>query len=136
MARRVLILCTGNSARSQMAEGLLRQISAGRIEVFSAGTRPTVLHPLAVRAMKEVGIDISAQRSKHLNEFRGQGFDDVVTVCDAAAESCPVFAGGARRTHWSFPDPAAVSGSEDEQLESFRRVRDSLSSVLKGWLQS
>ena len=86
-----------------MAEGLLRQISAGM--------RPTVLHPLAVRAMKEVGIDISAQRSKHLDEFRGQEFDDVVTVCDASAESCPVFAGGARRTHWSFPDPAAVSGS-------------------------
>lgn len=119
-----------------MAEGLLRQLAAGELEVFSAGTQPTRLHPLAVRVMAEVGIDISAQRSKHLDELRQHDFDDVVTVCDAAAESCPVFSGGARRTHWSLPDPAAVVGDEEVELASFRRVRDSLRSRLEKWLQS
>lgn len=132
--RRVLILCTGNSARSQMAEGLLRSL-ADDLEVLSAGLRPSGVHPLAVRVMAEVGVDITAQVSKHLDGFRHQNFDDVITVCDAAAEACPVFPGGARRTHWSLPDPAAVAGDENERLDAFRRVRDALSRHLRDWLQ-
>ncbi len=134
MTRRVLVLCTGNSARSQMAEGLLRHQATGDLEVFSAGTAPSTVHPLAIRAMAEIGIDIADQRSKHLDEFRDASFDDVLTVCDSAAESCPVFAGEARRTHWSLPDPAAVEGDETDQMESFRRVRDDLDRRLRRWL--
>ncbi|GIV95682.1 MAG: arsenate reductase [Herpetosiphonaceae bacterium] len=136
MKRRVLILCTGNSARSQMAEGLLRNLAGERIDVFSAGTRPSTVHPLAVRAMAERGIDISQQRSKHLNEFLDQPFDEVITVCDSAAESCPLFPGPARRIHWSFPDPAAAEGSEEERLAVFRHVRDAIESRLRAWLES
>jgi len=132
--RKVLILCTGNSARSQMAEGLLRSLSDGEIEVASAGRRPSRVHPLAVRSMAEVGIDISAHKSKHLDEFRSQAFDDVITVCDRAAESCPLFPGRARRTHWSLPDPAALSGSGDEKLAGFRAVRADLERRIRAWL--
>lgn len=135
MNRRVLILCTGNSARSQMAEGLLRELGEGKLDVFSAGTSPSAVHPLAVQVMTEVGIDISQQRSKHLEEYRHQTFDDVLTVCDNAAESCPVFPGGARRTHWSLPDPAAVGGDEKDRLEAFRRVRRALEQRLQRWIQ-
>ncbi len=134
MTRRVLVLCTGNSARSQMAEGLLRHLGGGEIEAFSAGTAPSVVHPLAVRAMGELGIDIGHQESKHLDQFRSWSFDDVLTVCDQAAESCPVFPGGARRTHWSLPDPAALEGEEEERLDAFRRVRDALDRRLQEWL--
>ena len=123
---RVLILCTGNSARSQMAEGLLRSLGQGRFEVFSAGTKPGVVRPEAITAMRERGIDISSHRSKHVQEFDGQAFDYVITVCDAARDNCPVFAGRTERLHWSFPDPAAVEGSEEERLAAFRTVRDSL----------
>ena len=123
---RVLILCTGNSARSQMAEGLLRSLGQGRFEVFSAGTKPGVVRPEAITAMRERGIDISSHRSKHVQEFDGQEFDYVVTVCDAARDNCPVFAGRTERLHWSFPDPAAVEGSVEERLAAFRTVRDSL----------
>jgi arsenate reductase len=135
MERRVLVLCTGNSARSQMAEGLLRQLGQGEIEVFSAGTAPSAVHPLAVRVMEEIEIDISLHRSKDLDEFRYSSFDDVITVCDNAAESCPIFPGGARRTHWGLPDPAAVRGDEGERLAAFRRIREDLESRIRRWLQ-
>lgn len=123
---RVLILCTGNSARSQMAEGLLRHLGGGRYEVFSAGTKPVGVNPLAIEAMREMGIDISTQHSKSVAEFAGQQFSTVITVCDNAAEQCPVFPGVPQRVHWSLPDPAAVSGTREEKLAAFRRVRDEL----------
>jgi arsenate reductase len=122
---RVLILCTGNSARSQMAEGLLRAMAGERFEVHSAGTHPSQVNPLAIAAMRERGIDISSHRSKSLDEFTGERFDYVITVCDRARESCPVWP-GALGLHWSFDDPAAAAGSEDERLSVFRRVRDEI----------
>jgi arsenate reductase len=123
---RVLILCTGNSARSQMAEGLLRSLTDEGWTVASAGTRPVGLNPLALEAMREIGIDISSQRSKAVTEFAGQQFDAVITVCDAAAEACPIFPGGTKRVHWSLPDPAATEGSHEEKLAAFRGVREEL----------
>jgi arsenate reductase len=123
---RVLILCTGNSARSQMAEGLLRQRGGGRYEVVSAGTKPVGVNALAIAAMREIGMDISMQRSKSVAEFAGQEFATVITVCDHAAEACPVFPGAPQRVHWSLPDPAAAAGSAEEKLAAFRRVRDEL----------
>jgi len=123
--KRVLILCTGNSARSQMAEGLLRHDAPGW-DVESAGTRPSSVKPEAIAAMREVGIDISGHRSKSVAEFEGQRFDLVITVCDNARETCPVFFGAAERLHRSFEDPAAVEGSEEVRLAAFRRVRDEL----------
>jgi arsenate reductase len=134
MKQQVLILCTGNSARSQMAEGLLRVLAGDHLDVFSAGSKPSVVNPLAIAAMDERGIDIRSHRSKHLNEYLAQPFDYVITVCDNAAESCPLFPGPARRIHWSFPDPAAVAGSTDTQLASFRQVRDDIETQLKAWL--
>ena len=134
--KRVLILCTGNSARSQMAEGLLREIGGGRFEVYSAGTHPVSVRAEAVEAMREVGIDISGQRSKSVDEFAGQEFDYVMTVCDNAKESCPVFFGKANRLHHSFNDPAAVEGSEDTRLSAFRKVRDELRAYLKKFPQN
>ena len=128
--KRVLILCTGNSARSQMAEGLLRNDAGDRFDVESAGTRPGIVRPEAIAVMRELGIDISGNRSKHVDEFEGQHFDCVITVCDHAKESCPVFFGAAKRVHHSFEDPAAVMGSEEERLEVFRRVRDELRAYL------
>jgi arsenate reductase len=124
--KRVLILCTGNSARSQMAEGLLRHDAGDRFTVESAGTKPNSVWPEAIAVMKEVGIDITSHRSKHVDEFAGQDFDYVLTVCDNAKESCPVFFGKATRLHQSFNDPAAVEGSEEKRLGEFRRVRDEL----------
>ena len=120
--KRVLILCTGNSARSQMAEGLLRHDAGERFTVESAGTKPSTVRPEAIAVMKEVGIDITSHRSKHVDEFAGQDFDYVLTVCDNAKESCPVFFGKATRLHHSFNDPAAVEGSEETRLGEFRRV--------------
>jgi len=134
MKQQVLILCTGNSARSQMAEGLLRALAGERFAVFSAGSKPSVVNELAIAAMDERGIDIRAQRSKHLNEYLDQPFDYVITVCDNAAETCPLFPGPARRIHWSFPDPAAVEVTEAERLASFRQVRDDIETQLKHWL--
>jgi len=128
--KRVLILCTGNSARSQMAEGLLRHDSGERFEVESAGTSPSSVRPEAIAVMRELGIDISGHRSKSVKEFDGQTFDYVITVCDSAREACPVFFGSARRLHHSFDDPAALHGSEEEGLRLFRRVRDELRSYL------
>jgi len=124
--KRVLILCTGNSARSQMAEGLLRHDGGPAFEVSSAGTKPSHVRPEAIEAMKEVGIDISGHRSKSVDEFAGQEFDYVVTVCDNAKESCPVFPGKTERIHWSFEDPAAVEGDWETRLGAFRRLRDKI----------
>lgn len=134
MKRQVLILCTANSARSQMAEGLLRALAGDRLDVYSAGSRPSQVHPLAIRAMDERGIDLRTHRSKSLEELLDHPFDDVITVCDNAAQSCPTFPGKARRTHWGLPDPAADAGSEEEQLEAFRQVRDRLASQLETWV--
>jgi len=127
---RVLILCTGNSARSQMAEGLLRHDAGNVYEVFSGGTKPSHVRPEAISVMREVGIDISGHRSKSVDEFAGQDFDCVITVCDNAKESCPVFPAKTKRIHWSIEDPAAVQGSEEETLTAFRRVRDELRAQL------
>jgi arsenate reductase len=129
--KRVLILCTGNSARSQMAEGLLRHDAGNKFEVFSAGVEPTAVRPLAIKAMGEVGIDISQQRSKSTDEFAGKKFDYVITVCDNANQHCPMFPGKAERIHWSIDDPAAVKGLEEDQLSAFRRVRDELRDNLR-----
>ena len=126
MKRRVLFICTHNSARSQMAEGLLRHLGNERFEVFSAGTEATVVRPMAIRAMAELGIDISHQQSKTLDRYLSEPFDNVITVCDTAAEACPVFPGAARRRHWSFEDPSKATGSESEQLAVYRRVRDEI----------
>ncbi len=131
--QRVLILCTGNSARSQMAEGLLRHLAGERFEVHSAGTQPTVVRPEAIAAMREIGIDIGGHRSKHVDEFAGERFDYVLTVCDHANEVCPVFPAGTVRLHRSFEDPAAAQGGEAERLAAFRRVRDQLGEYLSSF---
>lgn len=129
--KRVLILCTGNSARSQMAEGLLRNDAGERFEVASAGTKASFVRPEAVVAMREVGIDISGHRSKNVDEFEGQQFDYVITVCDNARETCPVFFGKSQKLHRDFEDPATARGSEENRLVVFRRVRDQLRTYLR-----
>jgi arsenate reductase (thioredoxin) len=123
--KRVLILCTGNSARSQMAEGLLRHDAGDQFEVFSAGTKPGHVRPEAIDVMRELGIDISSHRSKHVDEFQGRHFEYVLTICDNAKESCPIFP-GTISIHHSFDDPAAFAGSEQDRLALFRRVRDEI----------
>lgn len=130
---RVLILCTGNSARSQMAEGILRHVAAGRFDVYSAGTIASFVRPQAIAAMAEIGIDISGHRSKCLDEFHDTAFDYVITVCDNANETCPVFPGPAKRIHWSFDDPAEAVGSDEQQLAMFRRVRDEIAERLRAF---
>jgi arsenate reductase len=129
---RILILCTANSARSQMAEGVLRHDAGDRFEVESAGTRATHVRPEAITVMAEIGIDISGHRSKVVDEFASQSFDRVLTVCGSANEACPVFPGHAKRTHYAFEDPAAVQGTEAERLAAFRRVRDAIRAYLRG----
>src|SRR5262249_51553946 len=131
--KRVLILCTGNSARSQMAEGLLRHDAGDRYDVFSAGVEPSSVRPEAIAVMKELGIDLSGHRSKHVDDFVGQRFDYVLTVCDHAREVCPVFAGGTSMIHHSFPDPAGEEGSEEERVAFFRRVRDEIREYLRAF---
>jgi ArsR family transcriptional regulator, arsenate/arsenite/antimonite-responsive transcriptional repressor / arsenate reductase (thioredoxin) len=123
---RVLFLCTHNSARSQMAEGILRHLAGDKLEVASAGTEVTRVHPLAARTMEARGIDISGQRSKHLDEFLDQPFDYVITVCDRAGETCPVFPGAPERIHWSVPDPSGVEGDEPTREAAFQRAADDL----------
>ncbi len=130
--KRVLILCTGNSARSQMAEGLLRHDAGDRFEVFSAWIRPSHVRPEAIAVMRELGIDISGHRSKSVEELAGQSFDYVLTVCDNARESCPIFPGGAVIIHQSFEDPASLEGSEEQRLALFRRVRDEIRQYFQG----
>jgi len=119
---RVLFLCTHNSARSQMAEGILRELGGNRVEVFSAGSEPTSIHPLALKIMASRGIDLRTQRSKHLEEFLGQNFDYVITVCDRVREVCPIFPGNPEQIHWSFPDPVAVEGNLKNQESSFEKT--------------
>ncbi|MBC7227486.1 MAG: arsenate reductase ArsC [Thermoflexales bacterium] len=136
MKRRVLFLCTGNSARSQMAEGLVNHFLGNRWEAFSAGTHPTgYVHPLAVQAMAELGIDISGQRSKSVEEFRGQDFDVVITVCDRAAQECPVWLGPGRAVHMGFPDPAQADGIATDRLDAFRQVRDGIREKVLSYLE-
>ena len=132
--RRVLVLCTHNSARSQMAEGLLRALAPDRFEVASAGTEATRVHPLAIRAMDELGIDLGGHTSKTLDRFLAEPWDYVITVCDTANERCPVFPGAAMRLHWGFDDPSAARGTEEERLAEFRRVRDAIATRLRSWL--
>ena len=134
MKRRVLFICTHNSARSQMAEGLLRHLGNERFEVFSAGTEATFVRPMAIQAMAELGIDISHQHSKTFDRYLGEPLDDVITVCDTAAEACPVFPGATRRRHWSFEDPSKATGSETEQLKVYRQVRDEIRSRIENEL--
>jgi arsenate reductase (thioredoxin) len=122
--KRLLFLCTGNSARSQMAEGLLRHEAGDRFEVFSAGTHPSRVRPEAITIMNEIGIDISRHRSKSIDEFLGQDLDTVITVCENAKESCPVFPGKTQRLHWPFEDPASVAGTEEQRKDAFRKTRD------------
>jgi arsenate reductase (thioredoxin) len=134
--QRVLILCTGNSARSQMAEGLLHHMSGDRFEVESAGTIATFVRPQAIAIMSEIGIDISEHRSKSLDEFLDTPFDYVITVCDNANETCPMFPGPAKRIHWSFDDPAAMQGSDEQVMDGFRRVRNEIRSKLTQFVKS
>jgi arsenate reductase len=134
--KRILFLCTGNSARSQMAEGLFRHEGGDRYEVFSAGTRPSLVRPEAIAVLAELGIDISSQRSKSVDEFVAQPLDIVITVCDNAKESCPVFPGRTLRLHWPFEDPALVLGTEEERQAAFRKVRDQIRRRIRTFLDA
>src|SRR5215471_14218182 len=131
--RRVLIVCTGNSARSQIAEGLLRHDKGEHFEVESAGTKPGKVRPEAIAVMKELGIDISVHRSKSVDEFAGEKFDYVLTVCDNAKETCPIFPGHANRLHQNFEDPVVAQGSEVARMGAFRRVRDQIRAYLRSF---
>jgi arsenate reductase (thioredoxin) len=135
MSKQVLILCTGNSCRSQMAEGIWRMLGKDKWESFSAGSRPAgYVHPMAIEVMREIGIDLSAARSKPIDEFAGQSFDLVVTVCDSAEEACPVFPGAKQMLHWPFDDPAHATGSDDEVRGEFRRVRKEIADRVQEYL--
>lgn len=130
----VLILCTGNSCRSHMAEGILRQAAGDLIEVRSAGSKPSgYVHPLAIKTLAELGVDIAGHRSKHLDEFLNQPVQTVITVCGKADQVCPVFPGQVNRHHWPFDDPAHATGTESEQMEVFRRVRDEIRRVFTAY---
>jgi arsenate reductase len=136
-AKRVLVICTGNSARSQMAEGLLRHLGGEQVQVFSAGSAPAEqIHSLAVRAMAEIGLDISAQKPKPLGDFLGRPFDYIIAVCSKAAEACPFCPGRAERLHWFYDDPAAVQGTGEAQMAAFRAVRDDMKLRITDWLAS
>lgn len=124
--KKVLFLCTGNSCRSQMAEGFLRHVEGGKFEVVSAGIKPTAVNPLAIQVMGEIGIDISSQRSKSVTEFIGQKFDYVITVCDKAKQTCPVFPGRYEKIYWDIEDPAEAQGNAQERLLIFRKIRDKI----------
>jgi arsenate reductase len=130
----ILILCTGNSCRSHMAEGILRAAAGDLLDVQSAGSKPAgYVHPLAIRALAEIGIDISAHHSKHMDEFLSQDVETVITVCGNADQACPMFPGQLNRHHWGFDDPAHATGSEDEQMAVFRRVRDEIRRVFEAY---
>ena len=133
MKKKVLFLCTGNSARSQMAEGLLRHLRNNEFEVCSAGVEPKGVHAKAVEAMREIGVDISWQQSKHVDDLQVKEFDYIITLCDHAAQNCPIFPGRGERMHHGFSDPAAVQGSDHEVLEAFRKVRDELKLFILGF---
>jgi arsenate reductase len=134
--KRILFLCTGNSARSQMAEGLLNHLSRGEWKVQSAGIFPSYVHPLAIRVMEEIGIDISQQTSKSMNQFLNEVFDYIITLCDEAAQSCPAFPSQGKRLHWSFEDPAAAIGTLEERSAVFRKVRDKIRTKIEELLNS
>ncbi len=136
MEKKALFLCTGNSARSQMAEGLVNHDFAGAIEAFSAGTEPQGLNKYAVQVMSELGIDISDNTSEHISKYEGQSFDYVITLCDGANENCPVFFGGVKRLHMGFPDPAKATGSDEDILVEFRRIRDKIRARMNGFFES
>jgi arsenate reductase len=130
----VLILCTGNSCRSHLAEGILRAAAGDFLNVQSAGSKPAgFVHPFALRVMQEIGLDLSAHHSKHLNDFLSQPVETVITVCGNADQACPVFPGQVNRHHWGFDDPAHATGSDDEKLAVFRRVRDEIKSVFEAY---
>jgi arsenate reductase len=130
----VLVLCTGNSCRSHLAEGILRAAAGDLFEVASAGSKPAgYVHPLAIRAMQEIGLDISGHRSKHLDEFLSRKVETVITVCGNADQACPMFPGQVNRYHWGFDDPAHATGSEEEQFAVFRRVRDEIQRVFEAY---
>jgi arsenate reductase (thioredoxin) len=132
--RRVLFLCTHNSARSQMGEGLLRHLASGRLEVASAGTEATRVHPLAIRAMREIGIDLSSHTSKTVDAVLDRPWNYVITVCDAANERCPLFPARTTRLHWTLEDPSQARGTEEQRLATFRRIRDQIHARLTEWL--
>ena len=134
MKQKILVLCTGNSCRSQIAEGYLRHLAGDRFEVSSAGLEPSVVNPKAIQVMQEDGVDISSHTSKDVEQFVGQKFDFIITVCDHAKERCPFFPGQAERIHWSFKDPADAVGSEEEVLDEFRNVRDQIKATLKQFI--
>ncbi len=136
MKKKLLFLCTGNSCRSQMAEGLLRHWAGDRFEVVSAGTAPQTVHPLAVKIMGEIGVDISGHSSKSVKQFLDREFDYIITVCDRANETCPLFPGRAKRIHWNLNDPARAEGNEAEKLKVFRQVREDLISRIEAFLSS
>lgn len=130
----VLILCTGNSCRSHLAEGLLRSVAGDLFDVQSAGSKPAgYVHPLAIRAMAEVGIDISAHRSKHMNDFLAQPVETVITVCGNADQACPIYPGQVNRHHWPFFDPAHATGTDEEKMAVFRRVREEIRAVFTAY---
>lgn len=134
---RVLFLCTGNTARSQMAEGILRAVGKEDFEVFSAGSDPRdQVHPLAIQVMRESGIDISHQRTKDLKEFLGQEFDEIITVCDKARDNCPTFPGDPHHIHWGYPDPVAVEGDDETKLQAFRKINTELHNRIHLWVLS
>ena len=131
---RILVLCTGNSCRSQMAEGFFRQYGGNKLDVYSAGTSPVNINPKAIQVMREAGVDISNHKSKHLSIYLNDTFDYVITVCDNAARNCPIFRGAGKKLHWPFPDPAEAIGSDDEIMANFRDARDQISKKVTGWL--
>jgi len=134
--KKVLFVCTGNSIRSQMAEGLLKALGSGQWQVQSAGVIQSYVHPLAIRVMDEIGIDISRQTSKSMDRFSNKKFDFVITLCDNAAKFCPTFRGQARRLHWPFEDPAATVGTTEERLVVFRGIRDGIKTTIEEFLKS
>ena len=133
--KRVLFVCTGNRARSQMAEGLLRHLAGDRFQAYSAGTEPKGVAQLSVEVMEEIGIDIRSQRSQSVEEFAGERFDYVITVCDSARERCPAFPGGGKRIHWSVEDPAEAEAREEPSRQAFRAARDDLRTRIEGFLR-
>ena len=136
MKKRILFLCTANSCRSQMAEGLINNFLGNKITAFSAGTNATNVNPTAIEVMQEIGIDISKHQSKNLTAFDGQSFDYVITLCGDANETCPLFIGGTKKTHIGFDDPAKAEGTKEEVLREFRRVRDEIKAKLTAFFQA
>ena len=133
--KRILIVCTGNSARSQMAEAFIKHMTFNRVNAVSAGTKPAPVNPYAIRVMKEIGIDISKNRSKSVSEFQNDGFDYVITVCNDARENCPVFRGSHTKIHKSFEDPVRIKGNDKIKLEAFRKIRDEINDWLVEFIE-